>query len=94
MKAITYRMVQSLCVLEFLFFGYMYVYGSNGVIELRSLGQENAGLKAELDRLEEEQKRLEAEVESWTNNPFKVEKYAREVLQMSRPGDAIYMVMN
>ena len=59
-------------------------------INLRGLIHQANILKDEIHRLEEQNRRLEKEIESLRNNPFYLEKVAREELGMSREGEVIY----
>lgn len=69
-----------------------FIFSEEGIAELRDARQRVDSLKAEVARLEQENAKLQQEIDSLRASNFAVEKIAREDLGMSRPGEVIYML--
>lgn len=79
-------------LLEVVVFGYIYLFGNNGLHALTKLKQETVLFEQEVDQLAREVTSLEDEIETWESDDFYKEKIAREQLQMARKNDEIYML--
>ena len=92
MKKMQQHMLRTFFALELVAFGYLYVFGNNGLQSLRVVAQENADIECEIEHLNQEVAALEVEITAWNQHPFYREKIAREQLQMARRDDRIYFV--
>ena len=73
-------------------FGYIYVYGKNG---LQSLQQQRfivGELEKNIAKINDEVTLLEKEIYAWQTDDFYKEKVAREQLQMARKGDELFYI--
>jgi cell division protein FtsB len=68
-----------------------YFFGTQGIMALMQLKKELQRQEHDTSLLAEDIKKLEYEYESWKNDPFYVEKHAREKLAMARDGEKIYV---
>jgi cell division protein FtsB len=89
--------VKKLCIQLFLlsemtFFGYWYVYGVNGMVELQEQKKVVVDLDKDITLLSDEVLRLEKEIYAWQTDDFFKEKVAREQLQMARKGDELFYI--
>jgi cell division protein FtsB len=78
-------------VLTIVFF-ISFFFSEQGISELQRSRQRVGDLKAEIARLEQENERLRAEIDSIRKSTFAVERIAREDLGMSKPGETVYML--
>lgn len=69
-----------------------YFFGSQGIMALMHLKKELAVQQKAVQALEADIKKLNYEHDNWVNDPFLVEKHAREKLAMARDGEKIYVV--
>ena len=69
-----------------------FMFSEEGIAELRQAQQRVDTLRSEIRHLEEENARLEAEIENLRDSSFAVERIAREDLGMSKPGEIVYRV--
>ena len=80
-----------LCV-EMCVFGYMYLYGKNGLHILQQQKKTLLVLEGEVAQLQKETLLLENDIHVWQTNDFYKEKIAREQLQMARKGDKLFYI--
>jgi cell division protein FtsB len=80
-----------LCV-EMCVFGYMYLYGNNGLHILQQQKKTLLVLESEVAQLQKETSLLENDIHVWQTNDFYKEKIAREQLQMARKGDKLFYI--
>jgi cell division protein FtsB len=69
-----------------------FIFSDRGLPELQHARTRVAELHAEITRLEAENARLRAEIDSVKKSSYAVERIAREDLGMSRPGEIVYML--
>lgn len=69
-----------------------FVFSEEGISELQRSRKRVHDLETEIQRLQVENQRLAAEIESLKNSTFAVERIAREDLSMSKPGEVVYML--
>lgn len=69
-----------------------FVFSDEGIAELRDARVRVDGLRQEIRHLEQENARLEAEIESLQKSDFAVERIAREDLGMARQGEVVYVL--
>ena len=77
-----------LCVV----FAISFIFSDRGLPELQHARTRVAGLRADIDRLQAENARLRAEIESVKKSSYAIERIAREDLGMSRQGEIVYML--
>lgn len=66
------------------------IIGDNGIFKFIELKKRKEGLEREIYRITEENRRLENQIEALRNDPFYIEKQAREDLGFSKPGEHIF----
>lgn len=69
-----------------------FVFSDRGLPELQHARTRVAQLHAAIARLDAENARLRAEIESVKKSTYAVERIAREDLGMSKPGEVVYML--
>lgn len=77
-----------LCVV----FAISFVFSDRGLPELQHARTRVADLHADIARLQTENARLRAEIESVRKSSYAIERIAREDLGMSKPGEVVYML--
>lgn len=92
MMPIKRMLLRFFLVFEVFLFGYIYLFGKNGLQELQVLRSEAMQLDQEVQQLAKEIEGLEAKIVAWEENDFYKEKIAREQLQMARKNDEIYYI--
>jgi len=78
-------------VLTLVFF-ISFVFSDRGLPELQHARTRAADLRTEIARLEADNARLRAEIESVKKSSYAVERIAREDLGMSKKGETVYML--
>ena len=66
------------------------ILGKGGLQALLEARRENQGLDREIERLEEENRQLETEIQGLRSDPAAIEKLAREQMRMAKPGEIIF----
>ena len=66
------------------------IFGEGGLRVLLEARRENQGLEQEIERLEEENRQLEGDIQGLRSDPAAIEKLAREQMQMAKPGEIIF----
>lgn len=66
------------------------IFGEGGLRVLLEARRGNQGLEQEIERLEEENRQLEGEIQGLRSDPAAIEKLAREQMQMAKPGEIIF----
>ena len=77
-----------LCVV----FAISFVFSDRGLPELQNARTRVAALHSDITRLETENARLRAEIESVKKSSYAIERIAREDLGMSKKGETVYML--
>jgi cell division protein FtsB len=78
-------------VLTLVFF-ISFVFSDRGLPELQHSRTRVAQIRKEIERLEADNARLRAEIESVKKSSYAVERIAREDLGMSKKGETVYML--
>jgi len=73
-------------------FAISFVFSDRGLPELQNARTRVADLRADIARLESDNQRLRAEIESVKRSSYAIERIAREDLGMSRKGEIVYML--
>jgi cell division protein FtsB len=89
---VTLRAVVLLAGVLFIVFAISFVFSDRGLPELQHARTRVAGLRADIVKVEAENARLRAEIESVKKSSYAVERIAREDLGMSRKGEVVYML--
>lgn len=66
------------------------VFGTHGLIAMRRSRQEAARVQKEIDRLSEENRKMEERVKELKSDPEAIERIAREEMGLARPGEYIF----
>jgi len=66
------------------------VFGTHGVLAMRRAQKEAASVKAEIHQINEENQQFQERVNSLKTDPQAIERIAREVLRLARPGEFIF----
>ena len=77
-----------LCVV----FAISFAFSDRGLPELQHARTRVAELHAEIRKLETENARLRAEIDSVKKSSYAIERIAREDLGMSKKGEVVYMM--
>lgn len=70
----------------------IFVFSDRAMPDLQNARQRVAALRADIRRLEAENARLRAEIDSVRRSTYAVERIAREDLGMSKKGEVVYML--
>jgi cell division protein FtsB len=89
---VTLRAVVLLAGVLFIVFSISFVFSDRGLPELQHARTRVADLRADIVKVEAENARLRAEIESVKKSSYAVERIAREDLGMSRKGEVVYML--
>jgi cell division protein FtsB len=68
------------------------VFGTHGVLAMRRSAKEAADIRKEIDRLDEENRKLQDRVKSLKTDPAAIERIAREEMGLARPGEMIFKI--
>ncbi len=66
------------------------LFRDQGILDVLRLAEQVASMRADMNRLAEENTALQAEIGRLRNDPDEVERIARDVLGLVRPGDTVY----
>jgi cell division protein FtsB len=66
------------------------VFGTHGVLAMRRSKKEAADIQKEINRLENENCRMEEGVESLKSDPQTIERIARDEMGLAKPGEYIF----
>jgi cell division protein FtsB len=76
----------------FVVFAVSFFFSDRGLHELQHARSRVATLRANITRLQTDNARLRAEIDSVKKSSYAVERIAREDLGMSRKGEVVYML--
>ena len=89
---VTLKVVILLASVLFFVFAISFIFSDRGLPELQSARTRVGELHADITRLENENARLRAEIESVKKSSYAIERIAREDLGMSKTGETVYML--
>jgi cell division protein FtsB len=89
---VTLKAVVLLASVLSIVFAISFFFSDRGLHELQHARTRVHTLHADIARLESENAKLRAEIESVRKSSYAVERIAREDLGMSRPGETVYML--
>jgi cell division protein FtsB len=67
------------------------MFGANGMVVYRSKREQHLKLRAEIEKLQQENDRYSQQIKALQNDPKAIEKEAREQLHYARPGEVVYV---
>jgi cell division protein FtsB len=76
--------------LTFIYISLIFVFGESGLIKYLEMKGKKAQLEREIKEMELTNMRLRKELQLLRENPFYIEKYAREEYRMARPDEYIF----
>jgi cell division protein FtsB len=68
------------------------IFGTHGVLAMRRSQKEAAAIQAEINHLNEENRRLQDRVKALKTDPAEIERIAREEMGLARPGEVIFKI--
>lgn len=68
------------------------VFGTHGLIAMRRSQQEAARVQQEINQMDEENHRLQENVQSLKSDPAAIEHIAREEMGLAKPGEYIFKI--
>ena len=89
---VTLRVVALLSAVLLVLFFISFFFSDRGISELQYSRKRVESLRADVRRLESENTRLHADIESVKQSTYAVERIAREDLSMSKKGEVVYML--
>ena len=89
---VTLRVVVLLSAVLTMVFLVSFFFSDRGIAELQHARTRVADLHRDIDRLEADNARLRAEIDSVKRSTYAVERIAREDLGMSKKGETVYML--
>src|SRR3954453_13273510 len=89
---VTLKAVVLLASVVFVVFAISFIFSDRGLPALQHARTRVAGLRANIARVDAENARLRAEIESVKKSSYAVERIAREDLGMSKKGETVYML--
>ena len=75
-----------------LFFGLIAIFGDRGLVELYRVRRETLLVQQEIETLRQKNQQLLQEIHGLRDDPYYIEKIAREELGMARPGETIILL--
>jgi cell division protein FtsB len=66
------------------------VFGTHGLLAMRRAQKEAARVQLEIDQINQENRRLQANVKALKTDPAAIERIAREEMGLARPGEYIF----
>ena len=85
------RLITSIVlILSIIYLAHSLLLGDSGILKYRELGRKKAGLEKEINDLRAENTQIKSEIKSLNENPFYMEKYAREEFGLARPDEYIF----
>jgi cell division protein FtsB len=84
----------TIIILTFLYIGTELIYGDMGLISYLKIKKVKNALEAEINTLEKENKILESQIKALKEDPYYIEKYAREEFGLAKPDEYIFQFQN
>jgi cell division protein FtsB len=80
----------TIIILSLLYFVISFAFGDAGFLRYRELKEKKGQLAGEIQAIEARNARLRSELKLLKENPFYLEKYAREDFGMAKPDEYIF----
>ena len=77
----------------FLLLVLMAIFHENGILNAYQLEQEQFEIKQENENLRNKNEKLRLEIAGLKSDPYEIEKIAREKLNLIKPGDQVYHIV-
>ena len=77
----------------FLLLIFMAVFHENGILNAYRLEQEQLKMKNENEILRARNEKFRLEIDALKSDPYEIEKIAREKLNLIKPGDQVYYIV-
>ena len=77
----------------FLLLVLMAVFHENGILNASRLEQEQLKMKNENEILRARNEKFRLEIDALKSDPYEIEKIAREKLNLIKPGDQVYYIV-
>ena len=77
----------------FLLLVLMAIFHENGILNAYQLEQEQFEIKQENENLRKKNEKLSLEIAGLKSDPYEIEKIAREKLNLIKPGDQVYHIV-
>lgn len=77
--------------LTFIYISIVFVFGESGLIKYMELKEKKTRLEREIKEMEIKNSNLKRELQLLKENPFYIEKYAREEYRMAKPDEYIFI---
>lgn len=84
------RVIVALIVIVSLWISCVALFRDRGILDTLNLAEQIASMRADMERLAEENSALQVEIDRLGNDSDEVERIARDVLGLVRPGDTVY----
>jgi cell division protein FtsB len=84
---------RALLIIVLVLIGLVFIAGDVGLVKLWGAQREMKDLSAKITELESRNALLSAEIDRLKNDPFTIEKVAREKYGYLRPGDKVYRIV-
>jgi cell division protein FtsB len=68
------------------------IFGTHGVLAMRRTQEQAAKIRQEIERLDQENRRLQGCVAGLKSDPAAVERIAREDMGLARPGEYVFKI--
>ena len=88
-----YQKILLLSLGFFLLLVLMAVFHENGILNAYRLEQEQLKMKHENERSQARNEKLRLEISALKSDPYEIEKIARERLNLVKPGDQVYHIV-
>ncbi len=77
--------------LTVVYIGIIFIFGDSGLIKYIEMKNKKAQLEREIKEIERTNESLKSELRLLKENPFYIEKYAREECRMAKPDEYIFL---
>jgi cell division protein FtsB len=88
-----YQKILLLSLGFFLLLFLMAIFHENGILNVYYLEQEQVKAKSENESLRARNDKLRLEIKVLKSDPYEIEKIAREKLNLIKPGDQVYRII-
>ncbi|HAM53489.1 MAG TPA: hypothetical protein DCP92_23390 [Nitrospiraceae bacterium] len=82
--------ISTIILLSFLYLGVTLIFGNTGFLRYLELREKKVQIQREIKDIEAKKAQLKADVKLLKENPFYIEKYAREDFGMAKPDEYIF----
>ena len=82
--------ISTITLLSFLYLGTTFIFGNTGFLRYLELKEKKVQIQLEIKDIEAKKARLKADVKQLKENPFYLEKYAREDFGMAKPDEYVF----